>query len=254
MQNNDTKAAFQYDPKTGQYLSTVAAYLDPMATQTQKENVYILPANATFVEPIKIEEFFVSNKFNGMTWELVEDYSNVPLWSKETAEQAEPLVFGHSLPETLTIIKPLAQKEGFAVQWQNDNWDYIADHRGKAFYSKSTGDVIIISELGDIPNTLTDQPMPDYIYVFSDKENKWVIDPQKQLERLIQDATVKKSSLLADAEAQITVLERAVKRGKATAAESELLENLYDFTIDISRINPQQAQDINWPEMPTIGE
>ena len=63
---------YKYDPKTKEYKTTENAMLDPMESKLQGKDVYLMPANATDIEP-PIKEGYVA-VWNGQGWDLVEDH------------------------------------------------------------------------------------------------------------------------------------------------------------------------------------
>ena len=68
---------YKYDEETKEYLYSEEGFLDPLESQLQGKEIYLLPASSTFV-PMTLEE-----------------------------------------------------KEGYAIAWNGDNWEYIEDHRQK---------------------------------------------------------------------------------------------------------------------------
>ena len=62
--------AYRYD-NNGLYISTIPCQLDPRATKKAGEEVYLLPANSTTVEPLKEKEGY-NVIWNGEVWEYVE--------------------------------------------------------------------------------------------------------------------------------------------------------------------------------------
>lgn len=78
----------------------------------------------------------------------------------------------------------------------------------------------------------------------------WVDMPEPSKEDAILLATMKKQQLMTDAEAAIAVLSRAVKFGIATDEEKAKLEALERYTVLLSRVNPEDAPNIVWPEKP----
>lgn len=66
----------------------------------------------------------------------------------------------------------------------------------------------------------------------------------------VADAENKKSQLMADANAAITPLERAVKLGMATNEEVETLVEWERYSVLLHRVNTSTAPDIEWPEKP----
>ena len=55
---------YHYDPTTKEYTHSETASLDPLETKRQRQDIYLLPANATFIEPIKKDGY--TNVWNGI--------------------------------------------------------------------------------------------------------------------------------------------------------------------------------------------
>lgn len=103
---------YKYDEKTKEYIGTEEALLDPLETEQQGENIYLLPANATFTEPSKAQEGYI-NVWNGKTWEQVEDNRGVEYWMPEDkfgASAREMKELG-ALPEGATLTPPKQTQE-----------------------------------------------------------------------------------------------------------------------------------------------
>jgi hypothetical protein len=62
--------AYRYD-SNGLYIGTIPCQLDPRATKEAGEDVYLIPANSTTVEPPKAKEGY-NVVWNGNEWEYVE--------------------------------------------------------------------------------------------------------------------------------------------------------------------------------------
>ena len=70
---------YKYDELTKEYIGYEEALLDPLETELKGENVYLLPANATFtVPPAKKEGFAIV--WNGEAWQEVEDHRGTEYW------------------------------------------------------------------------------------------------------------------------------------------------------------------------------
>ena len=98
---------YKYDEKTKEYIGTEEALLDPLETELKGENVYLLPANATFTEPPEAQESF-AHVWNGEAWEQVEDHRGVEYWLPEDtygAPAREMKELG-ALPEGATTTAP----------------------------------------------------------------------------------------------------------------------------------------------------
>lgn len=70
---------YRYDELTKEYIGTEEALLDPLETEKQGQNIYLLPANATFVQPQSTKNGYV-NVFNGENWEQLEDHRGKEYW------------------------------------------------------------------------------------------------------------------------------------------------------------------------------
>lgn len=62
--------AYRYD-NNGLYIGTIPCQLDPRATKEAGKDIYLLPANSTFVEPPQAKEDY-NIVWNGNKWEYVE--------------------------------------------------------------------------------------------------------------------------------------------------------------------------------------
>lgn len=91
----------------GEYIGTEEALLDPLETEQQGKNIYLLPANATFTAPTEQQVGYV-NVWNGTAWEQVEDNRGVEYWLPEDtygAPAREMKELG-ALPEGATTTPP----------------------------------------------------------------------------------------------------------------------------------------------------
>lgn len=75
------KYVYMYDEKTKEYLGKTEALLDPLETQLQQKEIYLLPADATFSEPA-LQEGYVS-VFKEGAWENLEDNRGKEYWLQD---------------------------------------------------------------------------------------------------------------------------------------------------------------------------
>lgn len=75
------KYVYKYDEKTKEYLGKAEALLDPLETQLQQKEIYLLPADATFSAPT-LQEGYVS-VFKDGAWENIEDNRGKEYWLPE---------------------------------------------------------------------------------------------------------------------------------------------------------------------------
>ena len=127
----------------GEYIGTEEALLDPLETEQQGKNIYLLPTNATFTEPSKAQEGYI-NVWNGKTWEQVEDNRGVEYWMPEDkfgAPAREMKELGE-LPEGAMLTPPEQtleelktakiaslkaerdQKEVLPIEYNGNSFDY----------------------------------------------------------------------------------------------------------------------------------
>jgi hypothetical protein len=66
----DNMIAYRYD-NNGLFIGTIPCQLDPRASKEAGEEVYLLPANSTLVEPPKAKEGY-NIVWDGEAWEYVE--------------------------------------------------------------------------------------------------------------------------------------------------------------------------------------
>ncbi|MEX3242411.1 tail fiber assembly protein [Serratia quinivorans] len=78
----------------------------------------------------------------------------------------------------------------------------------------------------------------------------WVEAPQPTKEQSIMMAITRKHLQAEKAEAVIAPLSRAVKFGEATQDETTNLIAWERYSVQLSRIKPEDAPDIDWPQPP----
>ena len=74
---------YKYDEKTKEYIGKAEALLDPLETQLQQKEIYLLPAAATFIAPA-LQEGYVS-VFQDGAWENLEDNRGKEYWLQDDA-------------------------------------------------------------------------------------------------------------------------------------------------------------------------
>lgn len=77
------KYVYKYDEKTKEYLGKAEALLDPLETQLQQKEIYLLPADATFSAPT-LQEGYLS-VFKEGAWENIEDNRGKEYWLQDDA-------------------------------------------------------------------------------------------------------------------------------------------------------------------------
>lgn len=98
--------AYLYNEKTKEYKSEVNAQFDPLESEKAGKDIYLLPANATWLKPIPKDGCVPV--WNGETWDEVEDHRKQEYWLPEDkygAPAREMKELG-PLPEGATLKAP----------------------------------------------------------------------------------------------------------------------------------------------------
>ena len=154
------------------------------------------------------------------------------------------------LPAYSTDIEPPLAKDGFVAvfDFESEKWSLVEDHRGKTVYDIHTGEATTINQLGALPDDVVSIAPEGHFMKWDGK--KWVHDADAEKTAQITQATQQKESLLALAASKIAPLQDAVDIGIATEAETALLLAWKKYRVLLNRINPDDAPEISWPDMP----
>lgn len=111
---------YKFDKQTKEYLYSEEAFLDPLETKLQGKEVYLLPADSTFTEPLEPKSGYAV-RWNGEAWEYVEDHrqtldkggvpiegSGTPYWMPGDTWKTQPRYMTEldKLPEGAMLEKP----------------------------------------------------------------------------------------------------------------------------------------------------
>lgn len=80
---------YNYDNVTNEYLYSAECALDPLETERQSKDVWMLPANATFTEPPAAQSGFV-RVWQKVKWTQVEDHRGTKYWLPGDTWDSEP--------------------------------------------------------------------------------------------------------------------------------------------------------------------
>ena len=163
--------------------------------------------------------------------------------TKEFLEELEiNQAYGTNLPFTTTI-KPLAKKDGFAICFNGDKWEYVEDNRDKTVYVKEDKQESKIDYLGKIKDEHTSL-VPKEFDEWSYTQNKWIENIEKKETQRIQEIKSKANELILARYSIIWQLNH-------TRVDIQYKSD-YDFIDNIRRIsNEAEAsgtalEDINW--------
>ena len=106
--------------------------------------------------------------------------------TKEFLEELEiNEAYGSNLPFTTTV-KPLAKKDGFAICFNGDKWEYVEDNRNKTIYVKDTKQelkVDYLEKIKDEHTLLNPKQFDEWDYT----QNQWIENIEKKETQRIQE-------------------------------------------------------------------
>ncbi|ETS30090.1 Caudovirales tail fiber assembly protein [Photorhabdus khanii NC19] len=127
-------------------------------------------------------------------------------------------------------------------------WEIVPDYRGKIAYDTQTREPIKITEIGELPDTLTFK-RPDTDYDRWDGQN-WVVDKDLLKSHQINEAKQKQAELLRQANETLSLLQDSVDVEIATEDEEAALLEWKKYRVLLTRVDTSQAPDVEWPEVP----
>ncbi|EYU13597.1 tail fiber assembly protein [Photorhabdus aegyptia] len=127
-------------------------------------------------------------------------------------------------------------------------WEILPDYRGKIAYDTLTRDPIEVTEIGELPDTLTFKKPPTDFDKWDGKD--WVVDKDLLKSHQINEAKQQQAALLQQANETISLLQDSVDLEDATDAEKEALLEWRKYRVLLSRVDVNQAPNVEWPEQP----
>ncbi|XTZ40081.1 tail fiber assembly protein [Salmonella enterica] len=190
-----------------------------------------------------------------MTFHMSEEEQTIKVFNlradtNEFIGESDAYIPPHTgLPANCTDIAPPEIPDGYAAIFDSDEcgWHLVEDHRGKTVYEKETGTSVYISELGSLPLNVTAISPSGHYQKWNGEA--WVNDADAEREALISEAESQKKDLLKQASEIITTLQDAVDLDMATDDEKILLNQWKKYRILLSRVQPINAPNIQWPEV-----
>ncbi|WP_387467874.1 tail fiber assembly protein [Photorhabdus sp. RM323S] len=131
------------------------------------------------------------------------------------------------------------------------HWEIVPDYREKTAYDTLTRAPQEVTELGELPDTLTfKQPDTDY-----DKWDgkEWVVDKDLLKSHQIDEAKQQQTTLLRKANETLSLLQDSVDLEVATEAEEAALLEWKKYRVLLSRVDTSQAPNVEWPKQPKSG-
>ncbi|HAN7926170.1 TPA: tail fiber assembly protein [Escherichia coli] len=166
------------------------------------------------------------------------------------SSSVEYLPVGVGIPANSSTEAPGEAKAGSAICRTKDftAWEYVADHRGETVYSTETGDAMMVSLPGDYPEgTTTLAPSTPY-----DMWNgsEWVTDTEAQQAADVEAAEQKKSALLLEAQATISLWQTELQLGIISDGDKASLIAWMNYIKAVQAVDTSKASDIIWPDKP----
>ena len=168
-----------------------------------------------------------------------------------THSEEQFVSIGCGLAANAVLDKPLATKQGFAVQRVGNKWQYVVDNRGKTVYSTTDKTPLTINEIGAIPAGYTEvEPINDYCEwdgegwsVPEGKKAELKAQKLQQLITAIDDKAASIYSVWTRFEQEYTSRENAAKAFKAANYQGDASRFIADFATKVG-INNKAAADL----------
>lgn len=147
---------YRFDEKTKEYLLSEQAFLDPLESQIQNKEIYLLPANSTFTKPLNPKEGYAVVWENN-EWIYKEDHrqkrdkggviietSGTPYWLKGDTylTPARYMKELGELPEGALLIQPEKPLDVYKEEKHKELSYKFSDVQEKAYLTSSLGFVI----------------------------------------------------------------------------------------------------------------
>ncbi|ELP0826989.1 tail fiber assembly protein [Escherichia coli] len=166
------------------------------------------------------------------------------------SSSVEYLAVGVSIPANSCIDAPGESKTGFAICRTADfaAWEYVVDHRGESVYSTVTGEVVVVSLLGDYPTETT--PLAPATPYDTWSGGEWVTDTAAQHAAKVEAAEQQKSALLIEAQAMISLWQTELQLGIISDKDKASLILWLTYIKELQAVVPDAAPGIKWPTPP----
>jgi len=156
---------------------------------------------------------------------------------------------GTGLPAGAYLEVPPAPEPGMAIVRTGEGWSRQVDHRGEMAYHKQTKAQTVITEIGDLPATLTLLAPQSQFDVWDELPAAWVKDATAEQLSMTTQAKQQKAALMFEAASMISTLQDAVDIGMATPAEEAALLDWKRYRVTLTRLDVA-VHPISWPAPP----
>lgn len=120
-----------YNEETNELLFEQEAFIDPLETELAGHDIFMLSANATFVEPLAKKDGYAI-VWNGENWEYIEDHRGTQYWFSSDSHYSEPMVMNKlgALPKGITLTRPEKTADEIAIEEmfkaKSERADYVS--------------------------------------------------------------------------------------------------------------------------------
>ena len=120
-----------YNEETNELLFAQEAFIDPLETELAGHDIFMLSANATFVEPPTKKDGYAI-VWNGEAWDEVEDHRGTQYWFSSDSYYTEPMTMNKlgALPNGITLSRPEKTADEIAIEEmfkaKSERADYVS--------------------------------------------------------------------------------------------------------------------------------
>ena len=120
-----------YNEETNELLFEQEAFIDPLETELAGHDIFMLSANATFVEPPAKKDGYAI-VWNGENWEYIEDHRGTQYWFSSDSYYTEPMTMNKlgALPSGITLSRPEKTADEIAIEEmvkaKSERADYVS--------------------------------------------------------------------------------------------------------------------------------
>ena len=136
---------YNYSAETAEFVGTSPAALDPLESQAQGQDVFLIPANSTAIQPPAVGGNQVA-VWSGSAWSLAEDYRGQTIYETSSGQSVVVSDIG-ALPEGWSLTQPVIPP---SVN------DVVAERKRRLGlgFSYDFGDARGVHQIGTTPNDM----------------------------------------------------------------------------------------------------
>ncbi|KPR53274.1 tail fiber assembly protein [Citrobacter freundii] len=159
------------------------------------------------------------------------------------------IIDGTGIPAFSTLTIAPEPEKGFAYIWNGLSWDAVPDFRGMTAYIKESGEVVTVSDIGELAETLTlIKPLTPF-----DKWDgmQWVTDTEAQYAAAITQAENERQRLLKHADAVMLDWRTELMLGEISDANKAKLSAWLAYKNEVKSADvTTDPEYVNWPVPP----